>query len=352
MAKRKTILERIWKSPSSPAAVLGAFSSFMTEALQPKREPRLKAPLKDSLIQISFPETRTADLPVNDNLEIRYSQDLVLGDADSASRFRHSLSGVAVDSSDRIYLLGDGEVRIFDSNGNPIRNWKAPNGAQCIGIDPDRRVYLGLTGQIEIYDDEGVRIGGFVAVESGKSAHVTAIKIFGREILAADAFARYIRRYSFAGKQLGVIGVHGKNRGFMLPNRSLDMGVDANGLIRATDSGRHRVSSWRLDGIPTGYFGKFGQKNPEDFVGCCNPVNLAIAPDGKIVTGEKLIARVKVYDPQGKLLGLIGPEHFDSQCTHLHLAVDSKGRILVADPVRLHVKVFSVSSGSGGGIKV
>jgi sugar lactone lactonase YvrE len=127
----------------------------------------------------------------------------------------------------------------------------------------------------------------------------------------------------------------------MLPNRSLDFDVDARGLIRATDPGRHRVSSWGSDGSPAGSYGKFGLSNPEDFVGCCNPVNLAIAPDGSVITAEKVAARVKVYNPDGKLLALIGPENFDPKCVHFHLAVDSKGRILVADPVRLEVKVFS-----------
>ena len=77
-------------------------------------------------------------------------------------------------------------------------------------------------------------------------------------------------------------------------------------------------------------------------------MNIAVAPDGKIITAEKVIARVKVFDAAGKLLALIGPEHFDPQCIHLYLAVDSKGRIFVADPMRLEVKVFSIKKQSGG----
>jgi hypothetical protein len=87
--------------------------------------------------------------------------------------------------------------------------------------------------------------------------------------------------------------------------------------------------------------------NPEDFVGCCNPVNLASTPDGKVVTGEKMVARVKVYEPDGKLLAVIGPENFDPNCIHIHLAVDSKGRILAADPVRRQVNIFSLVAKGG-----
>ena len=63
-------------------------------------------------------------------------------------------------------------------------------------------------------------------------------------------------------------------------------------------------------------------------------MNLATTPDGKVVTAEKMVARVKVFEPDGRLLAVIGPEHFDPKCTQIHLAVDSKGRILAADPVR------------------
>ncbi len=281
-------------------------------------------------------------------LDLEYAPTLVLGAANPEQRFRRSISAVAVGSADQIHVLGDGEVRAFDSKGIFVRSWKAPEGALCMAIGGGERVYLGGAGHVEIYSAAGIREGGFAVGESGKSASITAIKISGSEILVADASARCIRRYTETGKLIGEIGTQNKTRGFMLPNRSLDMDVDGKGTVRATDSGRHRVSSWILDGTPAGYFGKFGLRNPEDFVGCCNPVNIAVAPDGNIITAEKVIARVKVFDAGGKLLALIGPEHFDPQCIHLHLAVDSKGRIVVADPIRLAVKVFSVKTQPGG----
>ena len=144
-----------------------------------------------------------------------------------------------------------------------------------------------------------------------------------------------------------MIGTKNKTGNFMLPNRWLDIDVDARGVIRATDTGRHLVTAWALDGSPLGSFGKFGMSNPADFVGCCNPVNLALTPDGKIVTGDKMVARVKVYEPDGRLLAVIGPEHFDQSCVHIYLAVDSKGRILAADPVRREITIFSLMVKTG-----
>jgi hypothetical protein len=339
-------LARLRESSFPAAAVVGAFASFAGTAFARKDGASEKEPPAASPVQISFSENKKGG--VVPRLEFEYSPVFVLGSAGSRQSFLRSVSAVAVGPADRIYVLGDGDVHIFDSDGKVVRSFRAPEGAICMAVGADERIYFGITGHLEIYSASGAREGGFVVGDNGKPSAVTAIKRSRSEIIVADASSRCIRRYTETGKQIGIIGTQNKTHGFMLPNRFLDLDMDANGIIRATDTGRHRVSSWNLDGTPAGYFGKFGLKNPEDFVGCCNPVNIAIAPDAKIVTAEKVIARVKVFDPSGKLLAMIGPEHFDPRCTHLHLAVDSKGRILVADPVRLEVKVFSGKNQLGG----
>jgi hypothetical protein len=191
--------------------------------------------------------------------------------------------------------------------------------------------------------------GGFAVGDPAKPPSVSAIAVHGPDILVADASARIIRRFDAAGRQRNLIGDQGKTKTFMLPNGRLDLDVDAAGVVRATDTGRHQVTAWTLDGAPVGRFGKFGMQDPADFVGCCNPINVATTPDGKVVTSEKMVARVKVFDPDGRLLAVIGTEHFDPKCTQIHLAVDAKGRILAGDPVRRRILVFSPVAPRGTG---
>ena len=346
--KKVELTGRARASQSPPAALLGAFSSFVAAALNPQEELRSERKPDPVLVQIeAVPSRSSVSIPTR--LELEYSEITGSGGLSSARPFRRSLLGIAAGDRDSIFALGDGEVRIFSPGGRPEGSWKAPDQSACLTVSADGTVFFGSPGRVHIYSRDGNRLGEFAAGESGRPAEITAVKICGKEILAADAAARIIRRYDWEGKQLGAIGAHGKIRGFMLPNRFLDMDVDAGGVIRAADPGRHRVTAWNLKGEPLGQFGKFGLRNPEDFVGCCNPVNLAVTPDGKIVTAEKVAARVKVYAAGGPLLAVIGPAHFDPRCTHLHLAVDAKGRILVADPVRLEIKVFSAKPVQGGG---
>jgi sugar lactone lactonase YvrE len=267
--------------------------------------------------------------------EREYSKALILG------AFRRSLVSICVGPSDEICALGDGEVRVYTPDGSLQAAWTAPADATCLTVDHDGRVYLGAPARVEVRDAKGVRVGAIAVGDLGRPAHVTAVRVFRGDVLVADASARLIRRLSADGKPLAEIGSQAKTGGFMLPNRSLDFAVDKNGIVRAGDTGRHRVTAWSLDGAPLGHFGKFGHQDPADFVGCCNPVNLALAPDGKLVTAEKMIARVKVYEPDGKLLALIGPPSFDAMCTAIPLAVDANGRIIAADTVSREIKVFA-----------
>jgi len=335
------LLDRFRKSWFPPAAVVGAFAVFIAAAFRVRPMPKVTPKSAGQTVAPKPAEPPIKFVPTARGFDREYSQSAVLGGAASAHPFRRSLAGIAVDAGDKIYALGDDEVRIFSPDGNLVRNWKVSENASCLSVGSDERVYVGAASRVEICDAGGSRVGGFVAGEKDRPASITAVKIFRNEILIADAAARFVRRYDANGKQLGVIGTKNKTGNFILPNRSLDIVVDSNGVIRATDTGRHLVTAWALDGSPLGSFGKFGMSNPEDFVGCCNPVNLALTPDGKVVTAEKMVARVKVYEPDGKLLAVIGPEHFDPNCIHIHLAVDSKGRILAADPVRREIKIFA-----------
>jgi hypothetical protein len=341
------LLDRFRKSWFPPVAVVGAFTAFVAAIFRVRPAPKTNPQTTEPAGRPRPPEQSFSIAAPRVELEREYSRSAVLGGSASTHPFRRSLAGVAIGAGDKIYALSDDQVRIFEPNGDFVQGWRVPQNASCLTLGPDGCVYVGTRGHVEIYDAAGGRIGGFAAGEKDEAADITALKIFRKEVLVADAAARLIRRYDSSGRQLGVIGINNKTGSFILPNKWLDFDVNSEGTIRATDTGRHLVTAWALDGSPLGSFGKFGMSNPEDFVGCCNPVNLALTPDGKIVTGEKMVARVKVYEPDGKLLAVIGPENFDPNCIHIHLAVDSRGRILAADPVRRQVSIFSLVAKTG-----
>ncbi len=318
----------------APAAAVAGLAALVVGGLKTRPEPRTDGPRPSS------PQPpRPAMLPEG-GLAREYMVSRVVGGAGSLFTFRRSIDGLAIGKDDHIHALADGEIRVFRADETHIRTWPAPYGAQCLTVGPDGRVFVAGTGRVEVFSADGSRSGGFSVGEGQQPASLTSIKVFGENILVGDASARIIRRFDATGRPLGLIGDQSKTRAFILPNGVLDIAVDAAGIVWATDSGRHQATAWTIDGASVRKFGKFGMQHAADFTGCCNPVNIAVTADGKIVTAEKAGARVKVFEPDGTLLALIGPEHFDQSCTQIRLATDSNDRILAADTVRREIKVF------------
>ena len=204
--------------------------------------------------------------------------------------FRRSLSGVAVGPRDAVYALGDDEVRVFDAGGR-VRAQLEGAGEGVVprrgGGWPRRRRLAGPR--------RPVRRHAAPTSAASRSAHA-------RQARRRDARSGCVRR----------LGPRRRRRRAghppLRPARNASRASSARrtrpaasccrtgasistsmraGVVHATDTGRHQVTSWTLDGAPVGAFGKFGMARPEDFVGCCNPVNVAVAPDGGIVTARE-----------------------------------------------------------------
>ena len=105
-----------------------------------------------------------------------------------------------------------------------------------------------------------------------------------------------------------------------------------------------------------GITGNWGRPSAgiEGFCGCCNPVGLALLPDGRHVTCEKGLPRVKVYSPKGGFESVVaGTETFyenaktgalktrsDGLVGGLDAAVDSQQRIYILDLVANDVRIM------------
>lgn len=139
---------------------------------------------------------------------------------------------------------------------------------------------------------------------------------------------------------------------FVVPSPYFPIAMGPDGLLRVSNPGAHRVEAFTLDGHLELAWGKPSERI-EGFCGCCNPAHLAVLPDGRIVTAEKGIPRVKVYSAEGTFEGVVaGPESLspnlaaatetreDLRLHPVSVAADSRGRILVLDPVARCVKIF------------
>jgi hypothetical protein len=267
---------------------------------------------------------------------------VIAGKGTAPDRFAEALRGLAVDPARLLYAVGDSEVKVFDTAGTLFRRWRTgrPGFAVRWASQKTPAVYVGEEGQVEQFDTQG-RLATTWR-DQGRLGLVTSVDVFGEYLLVGDATNRCIRRYDRTGRFINDIGVDSKARGFVIPNGHVDFAVDPGGVIHATNPGKHRVERYTLDGRLLGHFGRFGgTTDPEGFGGCCNPTNLALAGQGRIVVTEKAPPRVKVYDTDGSLRAIFGTQTFDPNCKNMDVASDATGGIYVVDTVQLRIHVFA-----------
>ena len=135
------------------------------------------------------------------------------------------------------------------------------------------------------------------------------------------------------------------------------MALDDEGELWVVNPGRLGLESYRSNGdLITSWYR--ASMTVDGFCGCYNPVHIAFRKDGSLVTGEKGLARVKVYEADEVFAGLVaGPDSFpnaniaalsspsDKGTPIQDLAVDARDRVLVLDPHEKTVRVFEEKQG-------
>jgi len=160
----------------------------------------------------------------------------------------------------------------------------------------------------------------------------------------ADAGNRVVVRYDTQGKLLGRIGRRDRERnipGILVPSPYFDVAVGTEGLLWVTNPGRLRMEAYTFDGDLEVSWGT-SSFAIDGFCGCCNPTHFALFRDGRVVTSEKGLPRVKLYDEAGRFKSVVAaPKSFDIEARGLDLGVDSAERVLVLDPSASQVRIFT-----------
>jgi hypothetical protein len=262
------------------------------------------------------------------------------------------LRAVAIGPEDRIFAAGDKTVRVFSKTGERTGEFKLGDPPRCLAAGAGGSLFVGMQDHVEVFDASGARQARWDGL--GGDAVLTGLAVAEKDVFVADAGNRVVLRYDLGGKLLARIGKKNPDKhipGFIIPSPFFDLAVGSDGMLWVVNPGRHRLEAYTFDGDLQSFWGEesLGVKG---FCGCCNPIHFARLPDGRFVTSEKGLPRVKVYSTRGEFEGIVaGPELFPSQTinpnsTAVHgvcmdLAVDSAGRVLLADASTRDVRVFT-----------
>ncbi|MEI6351008.1 MAG: hypothetical protein WCP06_07870 [Verrucomicrobiota bacterium] len=244
-----------------------------------------------------------------------------------------------------LYVAAGNSVTAMKPEGTRGLEIALSGPARCVTVAKDGTIFVGLRDHIEVFDPKGKRLAAWES--PGKKAWFTGLAATESDLFAADSGNRVVLRYDRSGKIVGRIGEKNADRnvpGLILPSPYLNVKIHGDGLLRVNNPGRHRVEAYTFDGDLEGAWGK-PSMGIEGFCGCCNPINLAVLPDGRMVTCEKGLPRVKIYSAAGEFESVVaGTESFpenakvgagerdsDASLAGLDATVDSQGRIWILD---------------------
>jgi hypothetical protein len=251
--------------------------------------------------------------------------------------------GIALDHAGGLYVVGDETVAYIDQHGQRRVVAQCAAKPQCIVVTgDDGGFFVGMLDHIERFNRDGVLQVSWPSL--GPRACLTALAE-GKDgaIWAADAGNREVVEFDSSGAIVRRIGRRDDARhipGLVVPSAHLDVLVAADGSLVVTNPGLRQVEYYRASGDLLRSWGQ-SSNAAEGFAGCCNPTNIALLSDGRVVTSEKSLPRVKLYTADGHYLGMVAPpEAFRATTVGLALAVTPEGRIDVLDPSRNTVRIF------------
>ncbi|MCX7030070.1 MAG: hypothetical protein NTU62_08120 [Spirochaetes bacterium] len=252
--------------------------------------------------------------------------------------------GIASAADGTIYVCGDRSLLEIDRKGAVQHRWDLDGEPSCVAAGPDGTLYVGMPDHVEVVRPG---IAGTAAwPDLGKQAIVTSVAVVGSEVFVADAGNRMVLRFDAGGRLAGMIGDD-----YSVPSPYFDVAGGPDGTLWVTDPGHHTVRHFTIEGK---LLGSWGTSSLEigGFGGCCNPIHLAVCHCSALITAEKGIPRVKVYEADGALSAVVaGPANFPSGETGMDLTTRQAngGEVLVLVPSRRVVRVYVKKEAIVGG---
>ena len=238
-----------------------------------------------------------------------------------------------------VFALLDDKLSVFHLSGEHFRDFPIRRRSIDIAV-VGRTLYLLYSASIEkyIFGQELERIN--LLESHNPKADYRAFTITENYIFVTDVEERQVVQYRKDGS---VARFFRSPDRFILPDPNAFDIIAINDTIFVTNSGRHRIESYTLDGEFITYF---GTPSPQagGFAGCCNPIFIAATPGGNILTSEKGRPRITSFGRDGSFRMVM----FDTQAlgggTHARrIRVCRENNIFIANRNTISVYTFDTT---------
>jgi len=242
-----------------------------------------------------------------------------------------------------IWVAGGRELVALSEEGVERARFAMPAPVSAIAIDANGDIFTAMSNRIEVRDIRGKLLRTFADLDEKAAIVSIAAGPAADELFLADSGNAVILRYTKAGRLLGRIGERDERRGipgFVVPSPYFSIAVSADRLLYAANPGRHGIEVYSYDGNPVRSFYR-PSMGMDGFAGCCNPACIALLDEGRILTVEKGIKRIKILSTAGELLEVVA----DEESLAVNFLGDGAlaggdGRLMVLDRAAREIIVF------------
>jgi len=200
-------------------------------------------------------------------------------------------SGVAVDSSDVVYVAGSNTISRFSSSGSPLTSWAA-TGAVGVAIDGSDDVWATTSGNvIKEFDNLGTTTIGTYGSGSLSGPQSIAVAPSGK-VFVADTGNGCIRRFSSGGSAELEFGQY---PGTGVPDVPSGIALDASDNVYVTKKATDEIQKFDKDGNLLAELGGTGNTDGK----LNDPAAIDIGPDGNLYVADTTNERIQILDTSG-----------------------------------------------------
>jgi len=236
---------------------------------------------------------------------------------------------------DKLFVSVGRTVHIHNLEGERLISFDVNSDDLVRDITVNRsEIYVLYSLRIEVYNKMGELLRAWQA--ESEESDFCAIAVAGDYVFATDITHLNIAQFTREGDFVRTISSPSPPRGFIIPNNyAFDIAV-WNNRIYVTNSGRHLIESYTLDGEFVASFGNRGG-GAGSFAGCCNPIFITFTPNGDLLTSEKGNPRVSLFDRRGLFEEILLNSHILGGGTRAYRIRATENKLFVGGRNRITV---------------
>ena len=242
--------------------------------------------------------------------------------------------------ADVIYLAGDAKVQAIDLSGKLLIEIQLAENPVTLEVFQNK-MFVAMKNQIFVYDLTGNLQKSWTPLDT--NSLFTSVAATDQNVFVADAGRRKVIRYSTDGTILSEFdgkAAEGELHGFIIPSPFFELDINPDGDLWVVNPGLHALENYTEDGNLREHWNNSSMMT-EGFSGCCNPAHFTFLPDGRFVTSEKGLVRIKTYKPSGEFDSVVAaPAKFADEGKAPDIAADTNGNVYALDFDKKMIRIF------------